>query len=99
MLDHVTFVDGRKTFPYQVVEELPVTWSRTFPTHLWTLIWSCTVQSRLCGGATETQTQVPAEGSQTGHPNAGIREKPKKKTKLRTPQKNNKRERYGTHGI
>jgi hypothetical protein len=23
-----------------------------FPTHLWTLIWSCTVQSRLCGGTT-----------------------------------------------
>jgi hypothetical protein len=41
------------------------TWSRTFPSHLWTLLWSSTVQSRICAGTTETRLQVRAEGNQS----------------------------------
>src|ERR1700674_3429550 len=47
----------------RVARHPTATWSRTFPTHLWTPIWSCTVQSRLCGGTTESRLQVRAEAN------------------------------------
>ena len=47
---------------FRVARHPTATWSRALPTHLWTLTWSCTVQSRLCGGTTETRLQVRAEG-------------------------------------